>query len=80
MASGFHREAPFEELCFKWNLQNYARSKRMEANAAANRYVTSDFQATPVLPLAELNVMAKNSSDRARRELSARGLLAYSDL
>lgn len=39
------------------------------------------YAAIPIaIVVAGLNVMAKNSSDRARRELSARGLLAYDDL
>ncbi|WP_404363869.1 hypothetical protein [Marinobacter sp.] len=39
------------------------------------------YAAIPIaIVIAGLNVMSKNSSDKARRELSARGLLAYSDL
>lgn len=43
--------------------------------------VNAGYAAIPIaIVVAGLNVMAKNSSDRARRELSARGLLAYEDL
>lgn len=43
--------------------------------------IQTGYVAIPIaIVIAGLNVMAKNSSDRARRELSARGLLAYDDL
>ncbi len=48
---------------------------------SAGSVALAGYVAIPIaIVIAGLNVMAKNSSDRARRELSARGLLAYEDL
>ncbi|PSF05992.1 hypothetical protein C7H09_11660 [Marinobacter fuscus] len=56
-----------------------AVARRLGANPAI--VVQAGYIVIPVaIVIAGLNIMAKHSSERARRELSARGLLAYKDL